>query len=118
MGPEAAGSLSDRSLRIGQDRLEHFVDRVTVTLPDDLVKEIDRREKNRASSSRRPSATNSIAVGATNFVSRWTIPTPRVPTSPNRDLRSGRAAYPRKMPRHSSTATLAGRFGRSPAKAG
>ena len=39
--------MSDLSLRIGQEPLEHFVHCVPVTLPDDLVKDIDRAEKNR-----------------------------------------------------------------------
>jgi hypothetical protein len=86
-------------------------------LPNDLVREIDRWEKNRS---------KFIAEAVRNELDRrrrdelrrsLDNPTRRAPGLPSRGLRSGRAAYPRKMPRRSSTSTLVDRFGRSPAKA-
>src|SRR5580704_13723503 len=94
------------------------VDRVTVTLPDELIRDIDRREKNRS---------KFIAEAVRNELDRrrrdelrrsLENPHPKALTSPSRDLRSGPAACPRKMPRHWSTATPADQFGGSPAKAG
>ena len=79
------------------------VDRVTVTLPNDLVREIDRREKNRSKFIAEAVRNELDRRRRDELTGRWTTPTPRVLNSPSRDLRSGRAAYPRKMPRHSST---------------
>ena len=95
------------------------VDRVTVTLPNDLVRDIDRREKKRS---------KFVAEAVRNELDRrrraelrrsLDNPHPESAELAGQGLEEWtRAACPRKMPRRSLTATLASRFGGSPARAG
>lgn len=55
------------------------VERVTVTLPDELVRDIDRREKNRSKFVAEAVRVNSSAATVTTFGFRFRIPIPKAP---------------------------------------
>ena len=94
------------------------VERVTVTLPDDLLRDIDRREKNRSKFVAEAVRHELDHRRRTELHRRCKTPTPKAPCLPSRDWRNGPGACPKKTPRGSLSAALAGRFGGSRAKVG
>ena len=96
------------------------VERVTVTLPDDLLRDIDRREKNRSKLSLSPklSATNWISAAGTTCAVRCNIPILKAPLWPSKDSRNGRAPSPARTPNLWWMLRRARPFVGSPEKAG
>jgi hypothetical protein len=92
------------------------IERVTVTLSDNLLRDIDRREKNR---------TKFIAEAVRHELERRrraelrrSLENPRARNSPSRGSMNGRGVCPTKIARCSSTAAPVKRFGGFPARAG
>src|SRR5271157_4123100 len=94
------------------------VERVTVTLPGELVRDIDRREKNRSKFVAEAVRHELDHRRREELRQSLRHPHPESAELADEDLRPGRAACPRKMARHWSTAGLAMRFDGCPARAG
>jgi hypothetical protein len=94
------------------------VERVTISLPDDLLRDIDRREKNRSKFVAEAVRREMIAAGAPNFGVPWKTLIRKAPNWLGRDSKNGRGGCRKKMRKHFLTAVPARPFAGRQAKAG